>query len=296
MNKIIVLSLLLLLCELVWAQRGQSGPDPSPAPIPSMQANPQDTIYKRNGEVIICKVKEIGTTEIKYASSEFKSDLLFAIEKNEIDRIVFADGKVQTFERQKALAETIERNSEELYQTQRKSAIKIDFLSPAVNTTSLTYERCTRPGQSLEFSVGAVGLGFADWDEKASGVLIRGGYKFMRNPDFYMRDMRYAHILKGRYLKTEFDFASYQVETDRYAFDFENKIEKYNLTKWAILIVFGNQWVFNDIFLIDLYSGIGLGSNNQSELDDSYPYGFTTLGSDVPLSFSFGLRIGFLLK
>jgi hypothetical protein len=66
-----------------------------------MQANPQDTIYKRNGEVIICKVKEIGTTEIKYASSEFKSDLLFAIEKNEIERIVFADGKVQTFERQK---------------------------------------------------------------------------------------------------------------------------------------------------------------------------------------------------
>jgi hypothetical protein len=136
---------------------------------------------------------------------------------------------------------------------------------PAVNTTSFTYERCTRPGQSLEFSVGAVGLGFADWDEKASGVLIRGGYKFMRNPDFYMRDMRYAHILKGRYLKTEFDFASYQVETD--AMHSISKINrKIHLTKWAILIVFGNQWVFNDIFLIDLYSGIGLGSNNQVSL------------------------------
>ncbi len=190
--------------------------------------------------------------------------------------------------------ETIEKNSRDLYQDQHKIAVKTDFLSLATNTTSLTFEKCLSPGQSVEFSLGAVGLGFGDLDEKASGILFRGGYKFMRNPDFYMKDMRYAHILKGRYIKLEFDFASYSAKDD-YAYDNYNN-ETDNITKWAALVVFGNQWVFNDSFLIDLYSGIGLGGNNCDGEEYYYPHGFLTVGNESPFAFSFGLRLGFLLK
>jgi len=253
----------------------------------------KDTIVKRNGEKIICTVKEIGTAEIKYVREEYKPDLIFSIEKKEIDRIIFADGQTQKFEAEIGIYENVERNSEELYKIQKKSILKMDVLSPIANTTSLTFERCLKPGRSLEFSLGAVGLGLSEKKDKASGILFRGGYKLMRSPDFYLRGMRYAHILKGPYIKFEFDFASYHIES--YKDIFEDR-ESYTLTKWALLMVFGNQWVFNDNFAVDLYYGIGPGKNNLEHLDWSYPYGFITFGKGFPLAFSFGLRCGFLIK
>lgn len=283
MKAIILLSVLFFYVSSLLAQT-------------TSNVNPSDTIIKLNAEKIICKVKEIGTTEIKYTSPDFNSELLFSVENRLVDRIVFADGKVKIIDHQQVLNGTIEKNSQDLYQIQRKNALKIDFISLAVNTTSLTYERCLKPGNSIEFSLGAVGLGIADMEEKASGILFRSGYKIIRSPDYFLRDMRYAHILKGRYVKFEFDFASYRVEADRVMLDFNSSIETYNLTKWALLVILGNQWVFNDSFLVDFYSGFGIGNNNQNDLDSSYPYGFLTMGSGSPLAFSLGLRLGFLLK
>jgi hypothetical protein len=291
--KTILFSILFFSFTLVLSAQNEAGSNIQPTNLQTTTA-PQDTLVKRNGEKIVCKVKEIGTSEIKYSSPEYNADLLFAIGKNDIDYIVFANGKVQKFDRTAYNDETIEKNSRDLYQNQHKIAVKTDFLSLATNTTSLTFEKCLRPGQSVEFSLGAVGLGFGDLDEKASGILFRGGYKFMRNPDFYMKDMRYAHILKGRYIKLEFDFASYSAKDD-YAYDNYNN-ETDNITKWAALVVFGNQWVFNDSFLIDLYSGIGLGGNNCDGEEYYYPHGFLTVGNESPFAFSFGLRLGFLLK
>ena len=264
--------------------------------LSTTNVNPPDTIFKVNAEKIVCNVKEIGTTEIKYTSPEFSSELLFTVENRQVYKIVFADGKVKLIDHQQALNETIGKNSEDLYLKQRKNALKIDFIGLAVNTTSLTYERCLKPGNSIEFSLGAVGLGIADMKENASGILFRGGYKLIRNPDYFLRDMRYAHLLKGRYVKFEFDVASYRVKADRVIFDFNSTTDTYNLTKWALLVVLGNQWVFSDSFLVDFYSGIGIGNNNRNDLDSSYPYGFLTLGSGSRLAFSLGLRIGFLLN
>jgi hypothetical protein len=188
----------------------------------------------------------------------------------------------------------VEKNSQDLFLIQKKNALKIDFLSLINNVASLTYERCLKPGNSVEFSLGPVGIGFADNKEKASGILFRGGYKLMRNPDFYLKGMRYAHILKGRYVKLEFDFASYGVngKTDI----FVEERQRYTITKWALMLVQGNQWVFNDNFVIDIYSGFGIGRNNQDELDLTYPYGFATLGKGFPLALSGGIRFGFLIK
>lgn len=256
--------------------------------------NAQDRIIKKSGDEIKCTVKEIGTTEIKYIQEEFNPDILFSIEKKEVKKIIFADGKELEITQEKELQETIEKNSEDIFLIQKKNALKFDFISLASNVFSLTYERCLEPGRSIEFSLGAVGLGFAEKDDDASGLLFRGGYKLMRSPDHYLRGMRYAHILKGPYAKLEFDFASYGIKGYKDVFSGEK--EEYTLTKWAFLLVLGSQWVFNDNFLIDIYSGIGIGRNNLEELDWTYPYGFTTLGKRMPLAMSFGVRMGFLIK
>jgi hypothetical protein len=253
----------------------------------------QDSIIKRNGEVIECRVKEIGTSEIKYLIPEFNPDLLFSIAKDEVEKIVFSDGKVQTFGQDSPLSKSIEQNSHDLFLIQKKNALKIDFLGLVNNTLTLTYERCLKPGRSAEISLGAVGIGFAEKEDNASGILFRGGYKLVRSPDFYLEGMRYAHIMKGPYAKLEFDFASYRIEGHK---DIWDPKEKYTLSKWALLVVLGNQWVFSDSFTLDLYSGIGVGRNNLENLDWTYPYGFSTLGKEFPMAFSFGLRFGFLFN
>ncbi len=257
------------------------------------QTEKQDSIFTKNGEIITGKVREIGPDEIRYTLPQTNMDVVYVVRRNEIERIIFSNGQVQRFEAAQQRPETIEENSMDLFQNQKKNALKVDFLSIAANTLALTYERCLMPGKSLELSGGIIGIGTALPEEDASGVLFRGGFKFAKNPDFYIRDMRYSHILKGSYVKLEFDFASYKVTGQKDFFDDE---ERYSNTKWAFMVVLGKQWVFNDSFLIDLYSGLGLGGNSLEDLDLTYPYGFLTLGENFPLAFSLGLRLGLLVK
>ncbi|MGQ8338792.1 hypothetical protein ACUNWD_19700 [Sunxiuqinia sp. A32] len=298
MKKVVIFLSLLFTVLAVNAQNNAplDQPDLIIAESSSIQLSEQDTIYQRNGEKIICTIKELGVTEIKYSLEEYNEGLLFVIGKKDIEKIVFSNGKVQTFAQNNNLEETAEQNSGEIFQTQKKDALKIDFLSLVANTTSLTYERCLKPGRSVEFSIGAVGLGFADMEDRASGILLRGGYKFIRSPNFYMDGMRYAHILKGSYVKLEFDFASYKVTGKDFLDIFNDQKERYTLTKFAFLVVIGKQWVFDNSFVVDLYSGVGVGNNNLDDLDNTYPYGFTTLGDSFPLALSLGLRLGLLVK
>jgi hypothetical protein len=248
-----------------------------------------DSIYTKGGDFILGKVKEIGSSEVRYTQPQSNLDVVYVINRRQIDRIVFSGGQVQQFD---SKLETIEDNSEELFLIQRKNAFKIDFLSIAANMFVFTYERSLKPGRSLEFSGGVIGIGTGLEEEDASGVLFRGGYKFAKNPDFYLKDMRYTHILKGSYIKAEVDFASYSVNGTT---NFLGKTSRYNNTKWAFLVVLGKQWVFDNRFLVDFYSGMGLGDNSLEQMDLTYPYGFATMGDDFPLAFSFGLRLGFLL-
>ncbi len=253
----------------------------------------QDTIVKRNGEKIACTVKEIGSVEIKYVQEEFRPGLLFTVERKDVVKIVFTDGRIWENDTADALKENIEQNSLDLYQMQKKNAWKVDFTGLVSNVFSLTYERCLSPGNSVEFSLGYVGLGVAEQESDPSGILFRGGYKLMKSPDYFLKDMRYAHILKGQYVKFELDIANYGFHKTDYD---QVPGKRETLSKWAVMTVFGKQWVFSDKTLIDVYSGIGFGRRNRSDVDFVWPYGFGVLGKSFPLATSFGVRVGFLTR
>lgn len=59
--------------------------------------NAQDTIYKRNGELISAKVLEINTKEISYKRSDLLDGPLFVINKNEVKKIKYVTGTVDSF-------------------------------------------------------------------------------------------------------------------------------------------------------------------------------------------------------
>ena len=259
----------------------------------SFSLTAQDVITKRNSEVINCKVKEIGVDVVKYTLPDYPEDVLFSVENDKILKIVFENGKEKIFE--------IELENPENYLENRKNAIKIDFISPLTGNTTLGYERSIKPGQSIEAALGIIGLGSDPNDVNPTGFFVKFGYKFIKSPDFYMRGMRYAHILKGGYIKPEIMFGNYSKDFDHYEYSgypYYNSTyssERKNITSGGIMLNLGKQWVYSNAFLVDFYVGVGYGFDSD-DYEDNYHYGFVTVAEDVPLAFTAGLKIGFLFK
>ncbi len=250
-------------------------------------AQAQDKLHLRNGETLDVKVIEFGIAEIKYKKWPVNADApTFSVEKTQVKKIQLETGEV--FEYQ---ASTFGDSLH--YAGQKQRALKLNFLSPLNSTLALGYEKSLKPGQSFEVELGWIGAGFDPSGIRPRGVTARVGWKFLRSPDFYTAGMRYAHILKGGYIKPEVVFSTYS--RDLLFFDFlgqNNDNKRVSNTGAAFLINFGKQWVFDDTFLIDLFFGIGYGVSD----NDFVQYGFFGGDGSFPIAFNSGMRIGLLLK
>ncbi len=261
--------------------------------IMSQPAISQDQIIKNNKDTIPCKVREIGMDEIKYSLPEYPTDLLFSIDKENVDRIVFGNGQEMTFQH--------ELTNPDNYLDNKRNAIKVDFLSPLTGNTTLYYERSIRPGRSIEASLGLIGLGKNVGEYNASGVFLKFGPKFIKSPDFYLRGMRYAHVLKGTYVKPELTLGYYARTFENWFYDgyMENyRKERKSVFSGAILLNVGKQWVFDNSFLVDFFFGVGYGFDSIGDeyFDDNYHFSFIKVDDEIPLSFSAGLKMGGLFK
>ncbi len=250
----------------------------------------QDQILKKNNELIKCKIKEIGLDEIKYTLPEYSQDVTMVIDKDDIIKIIFENGKEMEF--LKAMT------NPENYKDNKKNILKIDFLSPLSGNTTFAYERSLRPGRSYEFNLGIIGLGTDPGDENAGGVFLKFGYKFIKDPDFYLRGMRYAHILKGGYIKPEIAFGFFSHDAWNYDYNYYNGgsyKEREDVFSGTVQLVFGKQWVFDNAFAVDIYAGVGYGFSDADSYQ-SYHYGYTIADESFPIAFSSGLKIGYLFK
>lgn len=252
----------------------------------SISAIAQDKIIKKSGAVIEAKVAEIAVDEVKYYYAE-NPKLVFGIDKVLVDKIEFSTGEVITMEGNSF------KNSE-YYIDQNKHALKINFLSPLMGSTEFAYEQSIKPGKSWETALGIIGLGFDPQDVNPAGVYGKFAFKFMKDPDFYMQRMHYAHILKGAYFAPEIAlrYVAYDSQNYYYYNNYYNEsTDRKKEFGMAVLLKFGKQWVFDDSFLVDLFWGIGYGIGG----DDDYalPYGFI-VAPEVPVSFTGGIRIGWV--
>ncbi len=252
-------------------------------------AQAQDKIYKKNKEVIECTIKEVGSEDIKYHTSDVPEDVLLSISIDKIVRIEFSNGKKMIFQDN--------FSDPENYADQRKNAIKINFLEPLNGSTSFTLERSLKPGRSIEGSIGIIGLGWDSNNYNGAGAYVGFGIKFLSKPDYYLRKMRYAHILKGFYVKPEVLISSYKVLPFEYGYyglpgsPVTSSEDKVSVTTAVFLINVGKQWVFDDAFLLELFGGVGYGVKSR---DDVKQYSIF-VGDEVPLAGRVGFRIGFLL-
>jgi hypothetical protein len=250
----------------------------------SFSAIAQDKIFKKSGAVIEAKVTEIAVDEVKYYYAE-NPKLVFGIDKVLVDKIEFATGEVIVMEKNSF------QNSE-YYIDQNKHALKINFLSPLMGSTEIVYEHSLKPGKSWETALGIIGLGFDPSDYNPAGVYGKFAFKFMKDPDFYMHRMHYAHILKGAYFAPEIGLRYMAYDSNNYYYYsnyYNESTDREKEFSMAILLKFGKQWVFDDSFLVDFFGGIGYGIGGDE--DNALPYGFIVT-PEVPISFTGGLRIG----
>ena len=251
----------------------------------------QDIIYlKGSKEEIKVDLLEIGLDAVRYKLYDNPNSPILNMDKLKISKVVTADGTQYTF--------NDPFSDPAIYADQKKNAIKIGFLNPFLGSTQITYERSIKPGQSIESTLGIIGLGFDPAEVNAKGVTIKFGYKFIKTPDYLMRGMHYSHLLKGGYVRPEIIMNFYSYDNYYYDYSFApNENSRESTVSGAIMINLGRQWVYADAFLLDLYFGVGYGfSNNEGANGSYYHYGFAGGYEDFPIAFALGFRVGFLLK
>jgi hypothetical protein len=246
-----------------------------------------DKLIKRDSTIINCEVREIGDDEIKYSQEGLRSDILIGIDKNKVARIIFADG------REMKMVDSMS-NSED-YSLQRKNAIKFNFLLPASGAVAISYERSLKSGQSIESEIGIISSGNNEEDNMdASGLFLKFGFKFIRDPDFYLKGMRYAHILKGTYFKPELALSSFSYENNTAIFGIDTTNKSGSITKFALLLNVGKQIIYNNRFAVDMFCGVGYSFGGGNDEDLRY-FAFTG-NAGGSLSMTGGLRVGLLFK
>jgi len=247
----------------------------------------QDKIIKKNGDVINCKVTEMAADEVKYYYPN-NSKLIFGIDKAKLEKVEFSTGEVINIKN-----DTFK--DDEYYANQHRNAIKVAFLSPLFGHTELSFERNIKRSRSWEVALGIIGLGINNYDVRHKGVYSKFAYKFIRNPDYYSQRMHYSHILKGAYIAPELAlrYVSYNIETYDYGGNLSSteNVQEYG---FAINLKFGKQWVIDNGFIIDLYLGVGYGMAGDQEYGP-VAYGFIAGTSEMPMSTTGGLRIGWAL-
>ena len=183
----------------------------------------QDRIIKTNQDTIHCQIKEILDDEVKYIDPKLRNDLVFGIDKNKVDKIVLANGaEVEISDSMYGKAE---------YEDQSQNVIKARLFGPLYGALDFSFEHSIKPGSSYEGTIGFIGTGLDNYGRNPQGAYVKLGYKLIKSPDFYLKGMRYAHILKGSYVRPEIIFAAYEVNKDEYLFDifYEDVITSYSI-------------------------------------------------------------------
>lgn len=253
----------------------------------------QDKLVFKNDEEKNVKVLEIGLDEVKYKDWPMDVEApIMSVDKEELKKLILESGKEYAFNGDNF-------SNPNLYADQKKNAIKVNFLSPMYDNLQLGYERSIKPGQSIEGQIGIVGIGYDMQEQNAAGAFIKIGYKFIRTPDYKMRGMKYSHILKGGYIKPEITYTYYEHDTyyyDPYMYTYvEQKVRTYT-SGFSVMLNLGKQWIFDDIFLVDIYAGLGYGFVDSGA--DEYTgamHGFLG-GADIPVAGNAGVKMGILIK
>lgn len=252
----------------------------------------QDTIIKKDGEILKVIIKEVKKNNIKYVDFNDKDGVLFTIDKVLVSEVKFAKGKKLDV-----------KNPEDdayYFADDKINNYMINFSAFNGNTLGLAYERVIKPGQSIMAEAKIYGIGNKIGDEKnRDGFGLDVSYRLKTKSLFNPDSFKPKHILHGGYFAPVVGFSSGKIIFNERNSFFGTNYEDNETIKHSVVhfgIQYGKQWILQDKFSIDASFGyhyyVGNDSNNTNENSNTLHLG-NMIGGDNQL-LSFNLRIGFL--
>lgn len=266
MLRIILLSGLLFFCKL---------------------ASGQDIIVRTNNDSIKAKVIEITVDKIKFQYASMQNGPILEIAKNLVKEIIYANGSRLT------IVFNPYEVSKDLFIQERAHAFKLDLIAPLLNHFTLGYEIKLKMGRNLELKAGII-LPYV-WEDLnyAEGFFVKGGLKFVKLTDSYLKGLKYIHPLKGSYFKPEFIFGKYTRHEDN---------TRVSYTNYGLNVLFGKQSILWNFMTFDFAAGLGLGYQDyryeedslidKEDVDFNYAYSHLFLGKKIPIIISGVVMIG----
>ncbi len=287
----------------------------------------QDTLRLKNRNKLVCKVQKISETEIEYKKWENIEGPIYTIDINKVFEIVFENGTIE-----KIIPDEMSV-SKELDILDKRNAIKFDIFSPVFDKVTLGFEHSVRVGWNLEGyislihnkllpnSVGGNMFG----NSLAQGLGLKFGNKFFLGSDYYLKGTKYAHPLKGRFVRIDLSFSQFSIN-NVYVYSqllyngmyYYTSYDKGHLdvSQIGVSVCYGRQFILGNMFTLQYNVGIGyVGSsenftltqanvvapsnyNNYYHREGQNEFGALTnvvqLG-DIPLGVSANLSLGYII-
>jgi hypothetical protein len=258
----------------------------------------QDVILTTKNETIKAKVEEIGINEIKYRDFNNLDGPVIVIPKSDVKSIRYENGSTFSVN-----PDPYEVGKQDIDARKKTHVIKMEFFSPLTNDLAFGYETMLKVGTNLECKIGIIGIGFDRNAENSSGVFFKAGPKFLKGSDYVTNGLKYAHPMKGSYIKPEIIFNTYKVNKEVWSYNTSTTSHQdIQYTNLAFDIVFGKQYVLGGIMTLDYYFGLGYGFQNNNadsnipadQVDVAYSYSHVYWGINFPLILTGGLTLGVL--
>lgn len=254
----------------------------------------QDRIYFVDKTIVDdVRIEKVEDKVVVYYEKKDGEEVRKEVHTRKVSTIIWEDGTKTEF--------VLPYADPALYVGQGKNGFKIHLLAPLLGHTAISYEQNIRPGRSLEYTVGIIGLGTnfgagsyinsdglrEDFKEDQKGAYVAFGYRKYSAPSKRANGRRYKHLLQGWYLMPKIILGAYNKNevSDRF---FTNRIERRKHQFGNLMLYAGKQIVFFGSILLDWQVGMGIGvDSDQSEISNHY-----TVSMVDRVSMGGGIRLG----
>lgn len=216
----------------------------------------QDTIKKKNGEVLKVVVKEINDSQIKYHHFDDPNEVIFTVDRMMITEIKFAYGK--EYKEEEPVM------TDDYFEEDAHHAFKVNISSMLFDAAILSYEKMLSLDNSLEISIKKYGIGFGpasdDYDDRNGfgtelGFKIKFGSKKKQKWQY-----RPDHLMSGGYIMPHIGFD--YIKRESYYYSEKSKVIHLGTN-------FGKVHVIQNRIIFEYYAGFSYYGGSQKQ---SYTY------------------------
>lgn len=246
-----------------------------------------DTIFAGK-KAIPCKIVEISESEFKYKRADLPDGPVYVIDRVKVNKYTLASGYSEIVVPDEL---SVEHEHREILGN--REVIKVQPFSLALNYISVGYEKVIKVGTNLDIEAGYInnsmttsqsfysyGVSSHFGNPYCYGFYFKPGVKFFLGQDFSVKGLKYAHPLKGRYIRLDFAVSYVNVQNVTSAIRTNTYPYYYSTTGYVStdissvciggLINYGRQFILGNVLTLDYYFGIGYSFQTYSYSNPDY--------------------------